>query len=664
MRFLTLLLVFVTVPLVAQEEESDPLSDRNKWSTVSYSFPSNPLANGFTSRERGRLIAPELPAEEASDEEVDDFLKRSHQTVAHFLENEGITLPEGSLVTFDPESMTLVARVPGLTHWSIQAMAHGLVSNIEQFIAMKGTMLDLPAAQVSEFTSEATPLLDHSELLAELKERESTNILQTVHMEARSGNRVKSDQTTLEVRPRDWELREGGLLRFSRGESAEGPEWELDAVVGPDNATIDLTFHVSHPLAEADEKEEVMTNWKEKELVALHRDQSIAHVTTSITMHSGETRLLGVWPSLGEDRYRCAFLNAHLVRNLPLKSNRLLGMVEERGETVIPIPEGDPKFFEDQVEGIPEGMFVQRFRIPPSFLSSGGGGSSSGADPFAGLSDEPRFTIRATAKDILQAAGIPFPPGSSANYLPDTSELVVRNTPENLDLVAAYTTSLSADVDHTVLITAHILEAPDQKVLDLADEMLVLPDHREALNFLKEADDAKLLSIAWLETRSGQRGATGATQEFNFVSSIDAFLPTAKEGEKPVAAVEEEFYFETDYKSYGTELEVDPQIGPDGVTIDLNVSLDYDYSPPQWMGELQDGAGERVVFTGPKIRFNHMDLDSALTMRSGATRILGHWIPRGKAGAEGQRQIAFIQATLLIREEEEESNRVPFRTRQ
>jgi len=55
-----------------------------------------------------------MPGEDATEEEVQDFIKKSNSAVSHYLEQEGFALPEGVLVLYDPESNTLTARAIGL----------------------------------------------------------------------------------------------------------------------------------------------------------------------------------------------------------------------------------------------------------------------------------------------------------------------------------------------------------------------------------------------------------------------------------------------------------------------------------------------------------------------------------------------------------------------
>ncbi len=66
---------------------------------------------------------------------------------------------------------------------------------------------------------------------------------------------------------------------------------------------------------------------------------------------------------------------------------------------------------------------TQTFRVPPNFLTAGGGNYQ-------------------TAKQALEASGVTFPEGASATFTPASSQLVVRNTQPNLDLVGALIQSL------------------------------------------------------------------------------------------------------------------------------------------------------------------------------------------------------------------------------
>ncbi|MEO0445261.1 MAG: von Willebrand factor type A domain-containing protein [Verrucomicrobiota bacterium] len=92
-------------------------------------------------------------------------------------------------------------------------------------------------------------------------------------------------------------------------------------------------------------------------------------------------------------------------------------------------------------------LHTQVLRVPSSFSNYLEGRGESVADPFpdAGINRGEIALPSKSAKQILEEVGVPFPPGSSAIYHPATSQLIVRNTKDNVDLVEAYTDTLAVD---------------------------------------------------------------------------------------------------------------------------------------------------------------------------------------------------------------------------
>jgi len=95
-------------------------------------------------------------------------------------------------------------------------------------------------------------------------------------------------------------------------------------------------------------------------------------------------------------------------------------------------------------------QFTRIYQVPKDFLTMGGASSSAvgatpaaPADPFASPDVAVSGLIRTmTASDILKAQGILFPEGANAEFDPRTSQLIVRNSGPNLDLIEAFTDSL------------------------------------------------------------------------------------------------------------------------------------------------------------------------------------------------------------------------------
>ncbi len=128
-------------------------------------------------------------------------------------------------------------------------------------------------------------------------------------------------------------------------------------------------------------------------------------------------------------------------------------------------------------------QYTKSYRVPPDFLSSGGGdaapagGAAPAADPFAAGGAAPAggsgLITRRSARQILEAAGIVFPEGASASYNPANSQLVVRNTQPNLDLVEAYVESITKSAPKMVVITSKFVEVTQKNTEELGFDWLL-----------------------------------------------------------------------------------------------------------------------------------------------------------------------------------------------
>jgi len=125
-------------------------------------------------------------------------------------------------------------------------------------------------------------------------------------------------------------------------------------------------------------------------------------------------------------------------------------------------------------------LFTNSYVVPPTFQSMGDGGGAGGApavaDPFA---DPPAAGgggitgRRRGAKEILEAAGITFGTGASAIYNPATSQLIVRNTAEQMELVEAYIDSIRTGVEKQIYITSRFVEIAQEDNEELGFDWLL-----------------------------------------------------------------------------------------------------------------------------------------------------------------------------------------------
>ncbi len=94
----------------------------------------------------------------------------------------------------------------------------------------------------------------------------------------------------------------------------------------------------------------------------------------------------------------------------------------------------------------PDQLVTRTFKVPPDFLSH--------------VQEEVGGGMR-TAKQSLEACGVPFPEGASAIFVPATSQLIVRNTAGNVDLVDMLVTELNKPVPQ-VYVTSRLVVLDDK----------------------------------------------------------------------------------------------------------------------------------------------------------------------------------------------------------
>lgn len=127
-------------------------------------------------------------------------------------------------------------------------------------------------------------------------------------------------------------------------------------------------------------------------------------------------------------------------------------------------------------------QFTRIYKVPPDFesMSSGGGDASAPAppaDPFApgggAATTATGLTKRQSALEILKGQGILFPEGATAVFNKVTSQLIVKNTQPNLDLVEAFVDSIINQITKQVYITTKFVEVTQKNTDELGFDWLL-----------------------------------------------------------------------------------------------------------------------------------------------------------------------------------------------
>jgi general secretion pathway protein D len=326
-------------------------------------------------------------------------------------------------------------------------------------------------------------------------------------------------------------------------------------------------------------------------------------------------------------------------------------------------------------------LITKEYRVPPDFISTTLSGTSqlqrgamikatgTGAAIPGGTGKDTQESTggqqlvnREGAREFLEAQGVPFPPGASANFLPQSSRLIVRNTQDNLDLIDAIVEQLNLAIPKQVEIESKFIEITQNNLKELGFDWLLGPfnigNHKvfgaggtsgtgtpvNVVNFpLKSADGTTpigenpvtagnrsgnvaisanaldallfpsmgtsavapgifglagvftdpqfqvviralnqkkgidLLSAPKVTTKSGQRAIIEIVREFRYpVTFTPPQVPSITGGTGGTGSVSINVVTPTTPQTFetrntGVTLEVEPVVGPDGVTIDLNL---------------------------------------------------------------------------------------------
>jgi general secretion pathway protein D len=327
-------------------------------------------------------------------------------------------------------------------------------------------------------------------------------------------------------------------------------------------------------------------------------------------------------------------------------------------------------------------LITKEYRVPPDFIigtvNPGASALNQPAKAAAGSGGTAKDTQESTgghqlvkregAKEFLESQGVPFPAGASANFLPQSSRLIVRNTQDNLELVDALVEQASASGPKQVEIESKFIEITQNNLKELGFDWLLgqfnVGNHRvfgaggtagtspavnpadypfgsssggavgqnpvtagnrsgnlaisanaiDALLFptngatsvapgifglagvftdpqfqvvvraLNQKKGVDLLSAPRVTTKSGQRAVIEIVREFRYPTQFQPpQIPQSFNNPNSTALVPGQTVNATSFpvtpttptafetRNTGVTLEVEPVVGPDGVTIDLNL---------------------------------------------------------------------------------------------
>lgn len=122
-------------------------------------------------------------------------------------------------------------------------------------------------------------------------------------------------------------------------------------------------------------------------------------------------------------------------------------------------------------------LVTKKYRVPPGFIPAAPVTGAEMPAPGSPREEvlEPRIGSRTNALEYLQSQGVTFPPGAFAQYVPASSELIVRNTPDAIDLIDSLVDAAIGVQPTQVEIESKFLEITQNNAEELGFDWLLGP---------------------------------------------------------------------------------------------------------------------------------------------------------------------------------------------
>jgi type II secretory pathway component GspD/PulD (secretin) len=248
----------------------------------------------------------------------------------------------------------------------------------------------------------------------------------------------------------------------------------------------------------------------------------------------------------------------------------------------------------------------------------------------SGKSDMQRF---------YEDMGVPFPPGSIIRFEASASSIIIRNTPENIEIFEQVLRAIGVHPNQVEIDVTFV--AFDLKLIEeIARKSDRAAPTGEEIKVLWREGKGKISGTSKIVTRSGVNAQSKGVDEFIYPTQFEA--TTCSNGvADALNAVPTSF----ETREVGFIQNVTPTVGPDGYTIDLTLVpelcelLDWDDVGVGLTGA--DGKETQAHMRVP--RFHSRNLTTSIVLWDGETVIAGA-MPNNE-GTEIT--YAFISARLL-----------------
>ncbi|MFZ2281655.1 MAG: hypothetical protein WAW39_27905 [Prosthecobacter sp.] len=544
---------------------------------------------------------------------LENVLHHSGLTLQQYLDKNGVAPAPGADAVMEGDVLTVVNTHENLER--IVVLIEHLTSKLPKTVALTLDTVQGSADFLRGLAVKAASQKDHGSLWLQVQEalnagRHDLKHVSTSRLETRSGVRSTlesvQEHTFLSEFGRDEKGRMGPQFEIRR----VGSILDFEPTITWDGCIDPSLSHELHLLPPQAGRGEVLAPGSKVKHDFPIEDLHVQQTVTHMHMEDGGILLHSLVQPPGAktgDQLIATFLRCDVI---PQSSRR-----KETGPTLAQMLASVPKT--DSQE-----LWTRSFRVAPDFLSthSGSGSSASGT-----------LTPRKTARQILEDAGISFPEGSSVSTGNATSEIIVRNTAENLDKVEQFVKWMERETrPSTVTTTSHVLEAPGPLVRRLMTGLGTRGDHRAELKQLLDAvrqGKVRHLGLSRIETRAGANGkAEQGVQHPFFNGAMD-----------------------TDVRLVGFSTEVEVISSTPHAAPGFLITSEFHPAPPVEHREyVIDFEGRRLEF--PLTDFYVMKLKTETVVPDGQARLLAVWKPVGKGEGENADllQVLFITCDEVL----------------
>ncbi|WP_395745664.1 hypothetical protein [Prosthecobacter sp.] len=541
------------------------------------------------------------------------------QKVQSYLEAHGIAPAAGADAIMKGEVLTAVNTHENLER--IVLLVEHLTSKLPKTAVVTLHTVKGSGAFLRGLAAEAAAMKDHGGQWSRVQEALKAGSYElkavgTSRLESTSGQRAKLESVQEH--------------RFFAGYGKDdkgrvGPQFETRSVgailefeplisMGSD---VDISLsHELHPLPLKPGRGMVQEpGTKEKQSFPIE-DLPVQQTVTQLHVESGGVRLLSLLRPPGggaEDQLLATFLECEVMSHSSAR--------KEKGPSLEQMMNSVPTS-----KSVSQTMYVRSFRVSPDFLH-GDVNKSSKDETF------PASSIK-SAREILEDAGIPFPEGARVSTGGPLSDLIVRNTTENLDKVEQFVKWMERECrPSAVAMTSQVLEVPGPLLRGLMSGLGSRSNHRAELEQLLagvKLGTVKHLGLLRIETRAGTHGRAEQGVKHPFFTGA----------------------LENDVRVVGFRTEVGVDKGTPYAAPQFRMETEFHPAGPLEHREyVIDSQGRRLEF--PLTDFHVMKLSATTFIPDGNARMLAVWKPVGKAEWEkgDVLQVLFVSCDEVLTRE-------------